>query len=62
MKKIVMLAMLSAAFLGCEDQAQDGAGDLYSVSVLLGDKDQGSVNIYEHESKFESGAVGCGDD
>ncbi|MBQ4360809.1 MAG: hypothetical protein II767_11195 [Proteobacteria bacterium] len=58
MKKIVMVAMLSAAFWGCEDQAQDGAGDSYSVSVLLGDKDQGSVNIYDLESKFESVSVG----
>lgn len=56
MKKIVMLAMLSAAFLGCEDQALEGAGeeDAYSVSVYLADKEQGSVNIFEHEPKFET--------
>ena len=55
MKKLVMAVMLSAAFWGCEDQS--AGGEVYSVSVFLGDKDQGDVNIYDLESNFETVSV-----
>ncbi|MBQ9241956.1 MAG: hypothetical protein IJ165_01805 [Proteobacteria bacterium] len=60
MKKIVMLAVLSAAISGCDDQGIEGAvdGTAYGVSVYLNGKDQGSVNIFEHEAKFETVTVG----